>query len=44
MNVRKMGCENGLDLSGSGYGPVRGCCGCGYKSLGSIIVEKFVSS
>jgi hypothetical protein len=44
MNLREMGYGNGLDSSGSGYGPVRGCCGYGNKSSGSINVGKFLSS
>jgi hypothetical protein len=27
--------ESGLDSPGSGYGPVAGCCECGYKPSGS---------
>jgi hypothetical protein len=31
--------EIGLDLSGSGQGPVAGCCECGDKPSGSCATE-----
>jgi hypothetical protein len=32
-------CQVGLDSTGSGQGPVAGCCGCGDEPSGSCVTE-----
>jgi hypothetical protein len=36
MDLREVGCEHGLDRSGSGYGQMAGCCKCGDEPSGFI--------
>jgi hypothetical protein len=39
MDLREIGWGCGLDSTGSGYGPVAGCCECGDEPSGSCVTE-----
>jgi len=42
MDLRELGGSCGLDASGSGYGPVEGCCEHGNEPSGSIKGVEFL--
>jgi hypothetical protein len=42
MDLQEVGWGSGLDLSGSVYVQVEGCCGCGNEPSGSIKCGKFL--
>jgi hypothetical protein len=43
MDLREIGCGCGLDSTGSGQGPVAGCCECGDEPSGSGAMELVIS-